>query len=148
MRATFALFAVFKNWIFAEGKVTTLFVGACWTIHISKSFWIDFFVSSKLWNPWPCLFFKGNIAHLTHGFALRKLIVASAELSKSRFVHAKYIRTYCNRTIHVPNKFYNAIVIPRIRGDCTTHRSCSQLFHTCLQRNIIDYCRGGGFRGG
>ena len=41
----------------------------------------------------------------------------------------------------------SAIVIPTIRGECVTHRNCSQLFHTCLQHNIGS-CRYGEFRDG
>ena len=83
-----------------------------------------------------CLVFKGIIAHLTHRVALKKLIVAAVERLKSPSVHPNYSQTHCTRTIHVPNKVNNAIVIPRIRVACLTNRYCSQIIHTCLQRNI------------
>ena len=94
-----------------------------------------------------CLFFKDNIGHLTHVFALRTLIVAYAEGLKSPSLHEIYIETHCIQTVHVPIKFYNAIFIPRVRGECTTLCNCSQLYHICLQGNI-GFCRGGEFRDG
>ena len=93
------------------------------------------------------LVFKENIAHLKHGPALKTLMVASVERLKSLFVHAKYTQARCFRTMHVPIKFNNAFVIPRITRECTAHRNCSDLFHTCLQRNIGS-CTGGKFRDG
>ena len=60
------------------------------------------------------------------------------------FVNAKFTRTLCIWTINVPNENNSAIVIPTIRGECATHRNCSQLFHTCLQRKIC-YCKDGEF---
>ena len=92
-----------------------------------------------------CLIFKRNIAHLAHRRALRTLIVATAERLKSLFVQAKFTRTLCLWIIHVPNESNSAIVIITIRGEYTTHRNCSQLFHNCLQRNI-GFCRNGEFR--
>ena len=92
-----------------------------------------------------CLFFQGNIAQLKHCFAIKTLLVASAEWLKSLFVHAMYFRTHCIRTNPCPNKPKIAIVIATIGDECTTHRKCSQLFATHLQRNISS-CRGGEFR--
>ena len=91
------------------------------------------------------LIFKRIIAHLTHRYALRASIIVSAETLKCPVVHAKFTRTLCIWTIHVPNDINSAIVIPTINGECTTHCNCSQLFHTCLQRNICS-CRDGEFR--
>ena len=92
-----------------------------------------------------CLFFNGNIAHITDWRALRSVIVAAVEWLKSLFVHAKFFWTHCFRTTHVPYRFNIANVIQRIRGECTTHRNCSQLDHTHLQRNI-GFCRDVQFR--
>ena len=100
---------------------------------------------AKLQDKRNCSFFKGNIAHMTRARALRTLIVASAERLKSLSVHAKYTRTHCIRTIHVPNRFKNANVKPGTKGEGTTHRDWSQKFHTCLQRKIGSF-RGGEFR--
>ena len=89
------------------------------------------------------LILERNIAHLAHRRALRTLIIASAERLKSVFVKANFTRTLCIGTRHVPIENNGAIVLPTIRGECATHRNCSQLFHTCLQRNIG--CRDGKF---
>ena len=40
-----------------------------------------------------------------------------------------------------------AIAIPTIIGECSTHRKCSQIFHTCLQANIGS-CGDGDFHDG
>ena len=58
------------------------------------------------------------------------------------FVQLKCTRAHCVPTIHVPRQFDIAIVIPTIRGECTAHRSCSQIFHTCWQRNLGSCKRG------
>ena len=136
VRASFVLFTVVEAGSFVRWKVDTLFVWACWIIHISKNILTWFLRLFKNINPltklqeiWYCWFFRGTIAHLTRWRALGTLIVASVKWLKSLFVHAKYIRTLCIRTTRVPNKFNNAIVILRIRRDCTTLRNCSQLFH-------------------
>ena len=76
---------------------------------------------------------------------MKTLIVASFKALESPFVHAKYVSTHCIRTIHVPNIVNYAFVILRIKSEL--HRNCSQLFHTCLQRNI-GCCRGGELRDG
>ena len=62
-------------------------------------------------------------------------------------MQAKFTRAVCIRTKHVPSEINSAIVIPTIRGECATHHNCSQLFHTCLQRNIGS-CRDGEIRDG
>ena len=72
------------------------------------------------------LLFKGNIAHLACGLALMTPIFTRFNRKKSSFVHAKYTRTQCVGTIHVPNKFVRAFLIPTIRGDCATRRYCSE----------------------
>ena len=77
------------------------------------------------------LIFKRNIAHLTNRRALRTLIIASAERLKCLFVQAKFSQTLCIWTIHLSNENNSAIVIPTIRGGCTTHCSCSQKSYTC-----------------
>ena len=77
-----------------------------------------------------CLLCKENIAHLRHVRALRTWIIASAKRLKSPFVHAKYTRTHFVRTRHAPNKLNYALVVPTIRGECATHRNCSQLVLT------------------
>ena len=82
------------------------------------------------------LILKRSVAHLAHRLALRTLNIASAERLKNLFVQAKFTRTFCIWKIHVPTENSSTIVIPTIRGECTTHCNCSQLFHTCLQRNI------------
>ena len=64
---------------------------------------------------------------------------------KSLFIKANFLRTHFVRTIHVPKKFNIALVIPTIKGECATHRNCSQFSHTSLQRNIGS-CRSGEFR--
>ena len=91
-----------------------------------------------------CFFFKKNFAQLTLGRALRTLIAASAEKLKTFFARANYTGKHCFRTIHVPNKFNNAFVIPTIRVKGATHLNCSQKVHPCLQR-IVSFCRGGTF---
>ena len=72
------------------------------------------------------LFFKGSIAQLKRGGALKTLIVASAGRVESLFVHAKYLRTHCIRTILVPKNFNKAIVFPTIESECTTIHNFSQ----------------------
>ena len=94
-----------------------------------------------------CLIFKRNIARLTHRRKMRALTIASAQIFKSLFVQAEFTQTLCIWKIHVPNENNSATVIRTIRGECTTHRNCSQLFHTCLQRNISS-CRYGENRDG
>ena len=110
------------------------------TIDISKNilnlFWALFKNVNPLTKPQEkgiCLIFKRNIAHLAHRRTLRTLIITSAKRLKSLFVQAKFTQTLCIWTIHVPNENNSAIVIPTIRGECTTHCNCSQLFHTCVQ---------------
>ena len=93
------------------------------------------------------LIFKRNTARLADRRALRTLIIASAKRLKSLFVQAKFTRKLCIYTIHIPNENNSAIVIPTIRGECAKHRNCSQIIHSCLQRNI-GFCRGGEFRDG
>ena len=46
-----------------------------------------------------------------------------------------------------PNENNSAFVIRTIKGECTTLCNCSQLIHTCLQRNIGS-CRDGEFHDG
>ena len=53
-----------------------------------------------------------------------------------------YPNTRCIGTKHVPNELKIAIVLSTIKGECTTHRICSQLFQTSLQRDYV-FCRGG-----
>ena len=124
------------------------------TIDISNSslnwFWVLFKKVNSLTKQREkgiCLIFKSNIAHLAHRPILRTLIMASTKRMKSLFVQAKFTQTLCIWTIHVPNDTNSAIVIPTIRGDCTTHCNCSRLFHTCLQRNIGS-CRDGEIHDG
>ena len=74
---------------------------------------------------------------MTRAPAFRTLIVDSARKLKNLFVHANYTRIYCIRTIHVPNRFNIAFVIPAIRAEVATHRKRSHLRHFHLQRNII-----------
>ena len=93
-----------------------------------------------------CLIFKKNIAHLTRRRTLRALIIVSAERLKTLFVQAKFTRTLCIWTIHVPNENDSAIVIPTISGDCATKCNCSQNCHTCGQQKI-DSFRDVWFRG-
>ena len=73
--------------------------------------------------------------HLAHRRTLRTLIIASGERLRSLFVQAMFTRTLCNWTKHVPNENNSAFVIPTIRGEFATHRNCSRIFLTCLQRN-------------
>ena len=122
------------------------------TIDIPSNILNWFWTLFKNVNPLPkrtakgtCLIFKRYIAHLAHRRSLRTLIIVSARRLKSLFLHEKFTRTLCIRTIQVPNEISSAIVITTIRGACTTHRNCSHLFHTCLQRIISSY-RGGEFR--
>ena len=61
------------------------------------------------------------------------------EIEKS-LVQAKFTQTLFIWTIHVPDEKNSAIVIPTIRGEYTTHCSCSQNCHTCEQQKI-DSCR-------
>ena len=94
-----------------------------------------------------CSTVKKNVAHLTQRRALRTMIIASAESSKSPFVQTKFTRTLCIWKTHVPNNRNNANFIPTIRGECATHRNCSRLFQTSLQRNVGS-CRDGEFHDG
>ena len=94
-----------------------------------------------------CLIFEMNTAHLVHRRALWALIFASAERLKSLFVQAKFTRTLFTWKIHVPNENNSANVLPTMKSECSTHRNRSQLFHSCLQRNIgsctdEDFCDG------
>ena len=91
--------------------------------------------------------FKRNIAHLAHRPTLRTLITASAKRLKSLFVQAEFTQTLCIWTIHVANENNFVTVIPTIRVECTKHCNFSQLFHTCLHRNIGS-CRDGEFHDG
>ena len=111
------------------------------TIHISNDILNWFWILFKNINPltkrkekrvyW---IFKTNIAHFTHKRALRTFIIASAHRFKSLFVQAKFTRTLCIWTIRVSNERNSAIVIPIIRGECATHRNCSQKCHSCKQQ--------------
>ena len=58
-------------------------------------------------------------------------------------MQAEYTRTLCIRTIHVPNKFNKAIVMPTKKVECATHRNWSQKFHTCFH---CSPCNNGDFR--
>ena len=123
------------------------------TIHNSNEilnwFWILFKNVNTL-TKWQekgiCLILKGNIPHLAHRCALRTLIIASAERLKSVFVQAKFTQTLCIWTIHIPKENNSTIVIPAVRGECTTHCNCSQKCHTSKQQKI-DSCRDVWFRG-
>ena len=94
-----------------------------------------------------CLISKKNIAHLAHRSTLRTMIITSAKILKSLFVQAKFTQTLCISTKHVPNENNSATVIPTTRRERITHCNCSQLIHTCLQRNIGS-CRDGEFHDG
>ena len=87
-----------------------------------------------------CLIFKRNIPYLSHRCAFRVSIIASAERLKSRFVQAKFTRILGIGTIYVSNENNSAIVTTTIRGECGTHRNCSQKCYTCKQQKI-DSCR-------
>ena len=135
---------------FAIFSLETILTG---TIHISNNIlnWpLILFKNVHPLTKWQengvCLFFRRNIAHLAHRRALRSLIMASAERLKSPFVQANFTRTLCFWTLHVSNENNSAIVIPTIRGECATHRNCSQKCHTFKQPKI-DSCRNFWFRG-
>ena len=124
------------------------------TIDISNNILNWFWVLFKNVNPLTgrqkkgfSLIFKRNIAHLAHRLTLRTLIIASAKWLKSLFVQAKSIWTLCIWTINVPIENNCAIIVPTMKGECATQCNCSQLFHTCLQRNIGSY-RDGEFHDG
>ena len=72
---------------------------------------------------------------MAHRRALWTLIIASAERLKSLFVQTKFTQTLCIWAIHVPNDNNGTVVISTIRGECTTHCSCSEEYHTCKQKN-------------
>ena len=121
-------------------SVETILTG---TIHIPNDILKRLWILFKNVNPLTkrqekgiCLIFKRNIPHLAHRCALRALIIASAERLKSLFVQAKFTQTLCFWTIHVPNENNSAIVMPTIRGKCTTQCNCSQKCHTCKQQKI------------
>ena len=123
------------------------------TKHISNNFLNCLWSLFKNVNPLTkrqekgvCLFFKRNIAHLSHRSTLQTLIIASAKRLKSFFVLAKFNQTLCIWTIHVSNENHSAIVIPTIGGECATHCNCSQKCHTCRQQKI-DSCRDDWFHG-
>ena len=78
---------------------------------------------------------------------MRILTIVSGKRMKSLFVQAKSTRSLCIRTKHVPSEINSAIVIPTIRDECATYRNFSELFHSCLQRNISS-CKDGNFRDG
>ena len=122
------------------------------TIHISNDilnwFWILFRNVNSLTKRQEkeiCLIFKRNILHLEHRCALRALITASAERLNSFFVQAKFTRTLCIGTIHIPIENNSTIVINTIRGDAL-HIVIVQKCHTCKQQKI-DSCRDVWFRG-
>ena len=94
-----------------------------------------------------CLFFKGTIAHLTRGRAIKTLIVASAERLKILFVLADFPRAQFIRTFFIPNEDNNAIILPTIRGERAIHRIRFSLFQSCLQFNVSS-CKRGEFRDG
>ena len=75
------------------------------------------------------------------------LKTVSAERLKSHFKQAKFTIKLCIRTIRVPKEINSAFVIPTIRGEFATHRNCSQIFQTCLQRNMGS-CRDGELNDG
>ena len=142
-----------RSWYITTKRFAFLSVGTKFTrtIDISNNILNSLLALFKNVNPLTkrqekgiCLIFKRNIAHLAHRPTLRTLIIASAKGLKSLFVQAKVTQTLCVWTIHVPNENNSAIVIPTIRGECTTQCNCSRFFHTRLQRNIVS-CRDGEF---
>ena len=154
MGAGFTLFTVVKSRAFVGWKVNTFFVWACWTIYNSNNIMNWFLLQFKNTNYFPrlqekrtCFSIKRNIVHLTHGRALRTLMVTSCKRLESVFVHAKRIRTHCSRSIPRSLKFNDAIVIRRMKGESVTHCTGSDLVHTCLQRKNGS-CRGGEVRDG
>ena len=132
MTVGFALFEVVENRNVVKWQVNTVFVWPRWTKKISNII-LKWFLSLikkvnalvTLQEKRNCLLVKGNIAHLTSGIALRRLIVSSVKRLKRLFVHAKYIGTNCVRTVQVHNKFNDAIVSPKIRAECATRQICS-----------------------
>ena len=138
VRGGFALFAVVKIGVFVGWKVNTLFIWACWIIHVTKNI-LDWFLSLfnnknhfvKFHEKRNCLFFKKDNAHLTHVLALRTLIVAGVEGIKKLFRDAKFLRTQCSCTIHVSNRLNIAIDRAAIKGECATSRKSSQKFWIC-----------------
>ena len=74
VKAGFELLLVVETRIFNDWKMNTLFIRACWTIHISNNTLSCFFrvcqntyPLTKLQEKRICLFFKTIKAHLTHG---------------------------------------------------------------------------------
>ena len=140
VRPGFALFTVVETGNFVGWKVNTPFVWTCCILHISDNNFL-FRNNNPLTKPQGkriCLFFKRNIAHLTRGRALRRMIVVFTQKFK------QCIRAHCIRTIHVPKKINIATVLATFRGEGATYCNCSQIFHTRLQRNNGS-CRGGEF---
>ena len=142
-RANYVLFTVEESKCFVALNVNKLFYSACWTKHMANNILNRFLRFFKIVNPLVtvrkkrnCLLFKGKIAHLTPRLALRTLVITFFKRLKILFVHAKFSRTHFFRTIRVPSKFNNAIVIPTLRDESATDRNYSQIFHTCLHRNI------------
>ena len=82
--------------------------------------------------------------HLAQRRALRTLTIDSAEKFKTPVVQTMFTQTVFIRTKRLPNENICANIIPTIRVELTTHRKCSQLTRTCLQRNIRS-CRDGEF---
>ena len=108
---------IIKTRVFVGWKVNTYFVWTYWTIHISNfiSYWFFGLLRNidpqvKLQEKRFSSFFKEKNALLTHGLALRTLIVAFVEKLKSLLLQAKYTRTLCIRTIQNPNKFISLVV--------------------------------------
>ena len=116
------------------------------TIHISvnilnsvRNLFKNVNILSKRLEKINWLLVKRNMAHLAHRHAFRALIFASAEILKSLFVQAKFTQTLRNWTIHFSKVNNIAIVIPTIRGECATHRNCSQKCHTFGQQKIDSF---------
>ena len=57
------------------------------------------------------------------------------EIERSFCIRKLSQNTICSVNTRYQN-FFNGFFMPIIRPECAQHRNCSELFHSCLQRNI------------
>ena len=106
------------------------------------TFFFNFFVSSKLYNPWwhiknrYCSIFKVSFAQPARRRSFWTLVVSSAERFIGVFVLGKYPGRSFVQNVHLSNKLKNSFVEALFTIVCATHGNCSQVFHSYIQRNF------------
>ena len=141
----FALFTVVGIGNSVSWKVSTLFVWACWTIHISNNFLNWFFCLFKNINSWPNSR-KTSIIVLPNENCASDTCTSVEDID---ILSIGLIVFLCTQSVFVKvNPIFNhGIVITTITVKCTTYRNRFHLIHTCL-RGIIGCSRKGDFRDG